>query len=65
MQQAIEAALHRNPGLRARGAGRSGGDLGGSGGSGDQPSIDKQIAEATARRDFATVIRLKRQKAAT
>lgn len=65
VQQAIEAALHRNPGLRARGgAGRSGVDLGG-GGSGDQPhSLDKQIAEATAKRDFATVIRLKRQKSA-
>ncbi|WP_457028100.1 hypothetical protein [Kitasatospora sp. P5_F3] len=47
----------------ARGAGRSGGDFGG--GSGDTAaSIDKQIADATAKRDFATVIRLKRQKAA-
>ncbi|HET6356089.1 hypothetical protein [Streptomyces sp.] len=65
VQQAIEAALHRNPSLRARSAGRSGGDMGG-GGSGDQPhSLDKQIAEATAKRDFATVIRLKRQRAAT
>ncbi|MCM2394354.1 hypothetical protein [Streptomyces albipurpureus] len=49
----------------ARGAGRSGGDMGGGSGSGDQAaSIDKQIADATAKRDFATVIRLKRQKAA-
>lgn len=64
VQQAIEAALHRNPSLRARTAGRSGADLGG--GSGDQPhSLDKQIAAATAKRDFATVIRLKRQRAAT
>ncbi|MFJ1869959.1 hypothetical protein [Streptomyces chartreusis] len=49
----------------ARGAGRSGGDLGGGGGSGDQDaSIDKQIEEATKARDFPRVIRLKRQKAA-
>jgi hypothetical protein len=66
VEQAIQAALGRNPSLRARGAGRSGGDMGGAGGSGDQTaSIDKQIAEATAKRDFASVIRLKRQKAAT
>lgn len=64
VQQAIETALHNNPSLRAYSAGRSGGDFGGSGGSGDQPSIDKQIEEATARRDFPTAIRLKRQKAA-
>ncbi|NUK22064.1 hypothetical protein [Streptomyces lunaelactis] len=65
VQQAIEAALHRNPGMRARTAGRSGADLGG-GGSGDQhASLDKQIAEAQKKRDFATVIRLKRQRAAT
>lgn len=64
VQQAIEAALHRNPSLRSRGAGRSGVDLGG-GGSGDTPhSLAKQIAEAAAKRDFATVIRLKRQQSA-
>ncbi|MDT9688189.1 hypothetical protein Q5762_07435 [Streptomyces sp. P9(2023)] len=63
--KAIEAAVKKLAKLAPRGPGRSGGDMGGSGGSGDQPSIDKQIAEATARRDFATVIRLKRQKAAT
>jgi len=47
----------------AGGPGRSGGDFGG--GSGDQAaSLDKQIEDATTKRDFATVIRLKRQKAA-
>ncbi|MFJ5143303.1 hypothetical protein [Streptomyces sp. NPDC088707] len=60
----ITAAVKKLAKLAPRGAGRSGADMGGSGGSGDQPSIDKQIAEATAKRDFATVIRLKRQKAA-
>ncbi|MFF5790246.1 hypothetical protein ACFY8P_35400 [Streptomyces sp. NPDC012693] len=60
----ITAAVKKLAKLAPRGAGRSGADMGGSGGSGDQPSIDKQIAEATARRDFKTVIQLKRQKAA-
>ncbi|MEU2120007.1 hypothetical protein ABZ567_31220 [Streptomyces sp. NPDC016459] len=60
----ITAAVAKLAKLAPRGPGRSGADMGGSGGSGDQPSIDKQIAEATARRDFKAVIRLKRQKAA-
>ncbi|MCX5197220.1 hypothetical protein OOK31_25535 [Streptomyces sp. NBC_00249] len=46
----------------ARGPGRSGAD---HGAGGETPAtLDKQIAEASARRDFATVIRLKRQRAA-
>ncbi|MFF3398250.1 hypothetical protein ACFYW6_07025 [Streptomyces sp. NPDC002659] len=64
--KAIKAAVEKFSKLAPKGAGRSGGDLGGGSGSGDQhASIDKQIAEATAKRDFATVIRLKRQRAAT
>lgn len=60
----ITAAVKKLAKLAPRGPGRSGGDMGASG-SGDQPhTIDKQIAEATANRDFATVIRLKRLKAA-
>ncbi|MFE0132398.1 hypothetical protein ACFWY6_12620 [Streptomyces sp. NPDC059037] len=63
---AIKSAVTKLSKLAPRGAGRSGADMGGAGGSGDQnASLDKQIQEATARRDFATVIRLKRQKAAT
>ncbi|MFI6279649.1 hypothetical protein [Streptomyces sp. NPDC050988] len=63
--KAIKAAVTKFAKLAPPGAGRSGGDMGGGGGSGDQgASIDKQIEEATAKRDFATVIRLKRQKAA-
>jgi hypothetical protein len=62
---AITAAVKKLAKLAPKGAGRSGADLGGAGGSGDQnASIDKQIEEATAKRDFATVVRLKRQKAA-
>ncbi|MFE2433331.1 hypothetical protein [Streptomyces sp. NPDC059409] len=63
--KAIKAAVAKFAKLApAKGAARSGGDF--SGGSGDQPaSIDKQIEEATKRRDFAAVIRLKRQRAAT
>jgi hypothetical protein len=62
--KAIKAAVAMFAKLApARGAARSGGDF--SGGSGDQPaSLDKQIADAESRRDFATAIRLKRQKAA-
>ncbi|MFI2757825.1 hypothetical protein ACH5A3_02945 [Streptomyces echinatus] len=62
--KAIKAAVAKFAKLApARGAARSGGDF--SGGSGDQPaSLDKQIADAESRRDFATAIRLKRQKAA-
>lgn len=63
---AIKSAVTKLSKLAPRGAGRSGADMGGAGGSGDQnASLDKQIQEATAKRDFATVIRLKRQKAAT
>ncbi|WP_329424000.1 hypothetical protein [Streptomyces sp. NBC_01268] len=60
----ITAAVKKLSKLAPRGPGRSGGDLGGSGGSGDQPSIDKQIAEAQAANDWSRVISLKRQKAA-
>ncbi|MBT2505151.1 hypothetical protein J7I98_04410 [Streptomyces sp. ISL-98] len=61
--KAIKSAVAKLSRLAPKGAGRSGADL--SGGSGDQPhTLDKQIEEATKRRDFATVIRLKRQKAA-
>lgn len=61
---AITAAVDKLATLAPRGAGRSGGDMGG-GGSGDTPaSLDKQIAEAEARRDFRTAIALKRQRAA-
>ncbi|WP_037823056.1 hypothetical protein [Streptomyces sp. NRRL B-24720] len=61
--KAIKAAVTKLAKLAPKGAGRSGADL--SGGTGEQPhSLDKQIAEATQKRDFATVIRLKRQKAA-
>lgn len=64
--KAIQAAVKKLAKLAPKGAGRSGADMGGAGGSGDQAaSLDKQIEEATARRDFATVIRLKRQRAAT
>ncbi|MFE6488971.1 hypothetical protein ACFVGN_39395 [Streptomyces sp. NPDC057757] len=62
---AIKSAVTKLSKLAPKGAGRSGGDMGGGGGSGDQTaSIDKQIEEATAKRDFATVIALKRQRAA-
>ncbi|MFF3497385.1 hypothetical protein ACFYWS_39340 [Streptomyces sp. NPDC002795] len=62
--QAIKSAVTKLSKLAPRGPGRSGTDMG-SGGSGDQAaSLDKQIEEASKRRDFATVIRLKRQKAA-
>lgn len=43
--------------------GRSGGDFSGAP-SGPPASLDAQIAEATQNRDFSTVIRLKRLKAA-
>lgn len=63
---AIKSAVTKLSKLAPKGAGRSGADLGGAGGSGDESaSLDKQIADATAKRDFASVIRLKRQKAAT
>ncbi|MFF9910624.1 hypothetical protein [Streptomyces sp. NPDC013457] len=59
----IKAAVKKLARLAPRGPGRSGGDMGGSGGSGDQPSIDKQIAEAQAAGKWSTVIALKRAKA--
>jgi len=63
--KAIKAAVTKFAKLAPPGAGRSGGDMGGGGGSGDQSaSLDKQIEEATKARDFPRVIRLKRQKAA-
>lgn len=62
--KAIQAAVKKLAKLApAKGPGRSGADIGG--GSGDAPdSIDKQIADAQAKRDWSAVIRLKRQKAA-
>lgn len=60
---AIKAAVKKLAKLAPRSPGRSGAD---HGAGGETPaSLDKQIAEATARRDFATAIRLKRQRAAT
>lgn len=63
--KAIKAAVTKFAKLAPSGAGRSGGDMGGGGGSGDQnASLDKQIEEATKARNFTRVIALKRQKAA-
>lgn len=60
---AISAAVMKLAKLAPKGAGRSGTDL--TGGTREQPhSLDKQIAEATAARDFTRVITLKRQRAA-
>lgn len=63
----VASTVEANPRLKntapAPGPGRSGGDFGG--GPGLPPaSLDAQIAEAEKRRDYATVIQLKRQKAA-
>ena len=61
---AITAAVDRLAKLAPPNAGRSGGDFGG--GSGNAPlDIDQQIEDATKKRDFARVIALKRQRAAT
>jgi hypothetical protein len=62
--KAIKAAVAKFSKLSpAKGPGRSGGDH--TGGSGDGPaSLDKQIADAEARRAWPEVIRLKRQRAA-
>jgi hypothetical protein len=62
----VNAALAANPALRAGPtAGRSGGDLGGGSGSGDgATTIDAQIAEATAAKNWQRVFALKRHKAA-
>lgn len=63
--KAIKAAVTKFAKLAPKGAGRSGGDMGGGGGSGDQnASIDKQIEEATKARNFPEVFRLKRLKSA-
>ncbi|MER5769559.1 hypothetical protein [Streptomyces sp. NPDC001985] len=64
--KAIKAAVTKLTKLAPpRGAGRSGGDLSGAGGSGDQhASLDKKIAEATAAKQWSRVISLKRQRAA-
>ncbi|MGW8988714.1 hypothetical protein ACWGRF_02065 [Streptomyces zhihengii] len=64
VQAAIETALTNNPRLRARpSAGRSGGDLGGGGGSGDQAhSLDKQIAQAKADGNWREAMRLENTK---
>ncbi|MDC2953379.1 hypothetical protein PO587_02795 [Streptomyces gilvifuscus] len=62
---AITAAVKKLSKLAPKGAGRSGGDMGGGGGSGDQAtSLDKQIEAATKSRNFAEVVRLKRLRAA-
>jgi hypothetical protein len=62
---AITAAVKKLSKLAPKGAGRSGGDMGGGGGSGDQAaSLDKQIEDATKSRNFAEVVRLKRLKSA-
>ncbi|MCI3271400.1 hypothetical protein [Streptomyces cylindrosporus] len=61
----ITAAVKKLAKLAPKGAGRSGGDMGGGGGSGDQAaSIDKQIEDATKARNFPEVFRLKRLKSA-
>jgi hypothetical protein len=60
---AIKAAVDKLAKLAPKGPGRSGGDM--SGGNGGGPTLAAQIADAQKRRDFATVIRLKRQQAAT
>ncbi|MFE9645312.1 hypothetical protein ACFYO0_14585 [Streptomyces sp. NPDC006365] len=63
VEQAIQAALGRNPGLRARGVGRSGADL--SGGSGDQAtSLDKELAQAKADGNWRRVMQLENSKLA-
>lgn len=63
--KAIKAAVTKFAKLAPPGAGRSGGDMGGGGGSGDQnASLDKQIEDATKARDFPRVVALKRRKAA-
>ncbi|MFC9847787.1 hypothetical protein ACFWFF_01555 [Streptomyces sp. NPDC060223] len=63
--KAIKAAVTKFSKLAPKGAGRSGADLGGAGGSGDQTaSLDKAIEEATKARNFPEAIRLKRLKAA-
>ncbi|MFI1409407.1 hypothetical protein ACH4Y0_05675 [Streptomyces sp. NPDC020707] len=62
---AITTAVKKLSKLAPKGAGRSGGDMGGGGGSGDQAaSLDKQIEDATKSRNFAEVVRLKRLKSA-
>ncbi|MER7047736.1 hypothetical protein [Streptomyces jumonjinensis] len=65
--KAIKAAVEKLGKLApARGAGRSGADLGGGGGSGDQAhSLDKEIAQAKANGDWRTVMRLENSKLAT
>jgi hypothetical protein len=61
----IQAAVKKLAKLAPKSAGRSGADMGGGGGSGDQGgSIDKQIEAAQKARNFAEVVRLKRLKTA-
>jgi hypothetical protein len=60
---AITAAVDKLAALAPRGAGRSGGDMGGAGGSGDTAtSLDKQIAQAKADGDWRTEMRLQNSK---
>lgn len=63
VEQTIQAALERNPSLRSRGPGRSGGDLGG--GSGHQaPTLEQEIAQAKADGNWRLAMRLENSKLA-
>ncbi|MEU5838781.1 hypothetical protein ABZ820_34670 [Streptomyces diacarni] len=57
---AIKAAVKKLSKLAPRGAGRSGADI--TGGSGDQPSVDAQIADAKAKGNWRQVLRLENSK---
>lgn len=62
---AITAAVDKLAALAPRGPGRSGGDMGGAGGSGDTAtSLDKQIAQAKADGNWREVMRLENSKLA-
>ncbi|MGW6498555.1 hypothetical protein [Nonomuraea angiospora] len=70
---AIQQALTANPWMAAQGVTPpppppvppvSGGDFTGSGGTGQGPTLDQQIAQAEKDRNFALAIALKRQRAA-
>lgn len=60
---AIQAAVTKLAALAPRGAGRSGGDMGGAGGSGDTAtSLDKEIAQAKANGDWRRAMQLENRK---